>query len=163
MAIPNTGQTKVTIPDLEMLHQTDIRLALVKVSLSTDSDDNDERNDDNNDGAGPRQKRQSRVLDQVVTSRSAIKLVRKQIFSSIHQRVACETWHSRTDELDTNQLPPCPCNIEQMNGDLGRYTKEKPFQFFFSKYFFKKGKARSCYRQSNVGYVYLINNVFKYH
>ena len=152
-AIPNTGQTKVAIPDLEMLHKTDIRLALLKVSLNTDSN-SDGRNDDNSDGAGPRQKRQSRVLDQVKTSRSAIKLVRKQIFSNIDQRLACEAWHSFTDELDTNQLPPCPCNIEQMNSDLDRYTKEKPIQFFLSKHFFKKEKAHSCYRQSNVGYVY---------
>jgi deleted-in-malignant-brain-tumors protein 1 len=66
------------------------------------------------------------------------------------KRVACEVWHNTDSGVNGVRLPPCPCNIDQMNGD-DRYVKEKQSQFVISQLFFKKSKAVSCYRQGALG------------
>ncbi|XP_019860164.1 PREDICTED: deleted in malignant brain tumors 1 protein-like [Amphimedon queenslandica] len=127
--VPNSGETDITIPDLVRAAKNGVSLIRINVKLkSLDF------------------KRGSLLR----TFKSSLKFAVK-LKKSIYQRVACEAWHKSIPGVDANDLPPCPCNLEQMNGDLERYTKESALQFCFSKLFFKKPKAHSCYRQSNVG------------
>lgn len=132
--VPNNGDAVVTVPSFQDIDQTALRLALVKVSLNIE---------------GLQQKTTLGAI-----ARFAIKHVVKKVLTDIAKRVACDIWHRSSRGVNNDRLPPCPCTIEQMNNDLDRYTKERPFQFFISKYFFKKSQASYCYRQTNVGYVY---------
>ena len=136
-AIPNSGQAEVTIPDYQELDQTTVRLAHIKVSLSTQTQSS----------------RQKRILPAVLlggAARWALRYIVKKIIKDAVKRVACEVWHNYDAGVNNARLPPCPCNTEQMGGD-DRYTKEGIIKFSVSKYYFKKKKAESCYRQASVG------------
>ena len=134
-SVPNTGMAEITIPDYEVLDQTSLRLALIKVSLSTTNENE--------------QKLPSSALGKI--SRFKLTFIIKIVVTDIFKRVACGIWQKTDGGVNNNRLPPCPCNLAQMNSDLDRYTKERPYQFHVSKNFFRKTKAASCYRQSNIG------------
>ena len=68
------------------------------------------------------------------------------------KRVACEAWHLTADRVNTQNLPPCPCNRKQAKGD-DRFEKQNLLHLIASKTFFKKKKAWSCYRQSSIRYI----------
>lgn len=138
---PNTGEVPVTVPDFQNIDQNSMRVALMKVSL------NGSRN------GNSRRKRVIPALALGAIGRSALRFLMKKTITDIGKRLLCNAWHSGTRGINRNRLPPCPCNLEQMSID-DRYTKEKPFQFYTSKYFFRKFKATSCYRQTNARYVY---------
>ena len=135
-SVPNTGLAELVTPDYEVLDQTALRYALIKVSLSTT----------NVNGL------QLPTVALGKISRSVSTLVIKIVVTDILKRAVCDIWQNTDGGVNNNRLPPCPCNLEQMESDLDRYTKERPFQFFMSKNFFKKSRATSCYRQTNVGY-----------
>ena len=140
-SVPNTGLAELVTPDYEVLDQTALRLGLIKVSLSTTS---------SNGVALP-----AVALRKI--SRFVLTFVIKKVVTDILKRAVCDIWQNTDGGVNNNRLPPCPCNLEQMNSDLDRYTKERPFQFFLSKYYFKKYQATSCYRQSNVGYATILS------
>lgn len=98
--------------------------------------------------ANTRKKRIIPALALGAIGRFALRFLIKKVITDIRKRIACNVWHLSTRGININRLPPCPCNLEQMSID-DRYTKEKPFQFYTSKYFFKKFKAASCYRETN--------------
>lgn len=128
----------MTVPDYEVLDQTALRLAVIKVSLNANV--NEQQSTFPTD-----------ALRKI--SRFALTFVIKIVVSDILKRAVCDVWQRTDNGVNINVLPPCPCNLEQMSSDLDRYTKEKLFQFNLSKYYFKKIQAASCYRQSNIGYV----------
>ena len=140
-SVPNTGLAELVTPDYEVLDQTALRYALIKVSLSTT----------NVNGL------QLPTVALGKISRFVSTLVIKIVVTDILKRAVCDIWQNTDGGVNNNILPPCPCNLEQMNSDLDRYTKERPFQFFMTKTFFKKSRATSCYRQSNVGYATILS------
>uniref|UniRef100_A0A1X7T7Q6 Uncharacterized protein n=1 Tax=Amphimedon queenslandica TaxID=400682 RepID=A0A1X7T7Q6_AMPQE len=136
--VPNSGLSEVIVPDYEVLDQTALRLSIIKVSLNGTMNEN--------------QQQSAFPTDALIrVSRSGLTFIIKIVVTDIFKRAVCDIWQRTDGGVNINLLPPCPCNLEQMSIDLDRYTKEKPFQFYLSKYYFKKSQATSCYRQSNIG------------
>ena len=146
-SVPNSGLSEVIVPDYEVLDQTALRLSIIKVSLNATTNEN--------------QQQSAFPTDALIrVSRSGLTFIIKIVVTDIFKRAVCDIWQRTDGGVNINLLPPCPCNLEQMSIDLDRYTKEKPFQFYLSKYYFKKSQATSCYRQSNIGYANAIKNIY---
>ena len=151
--IPITDErAEVTIPDFEKLDQTSLRLAQVKVSLSTAT---------LNHNIGKRavpliagiviRSIGRAVLRFVIKKlKEKVKEEAKEIARSAALRLACEAWYKRARGVNNRRLPPCPCKKSQADGD-DRYALENIIQDIWRRKVFKRTKATSCYRQSNVG------------
>ena len=150
--VPNNGSAEVTVPDYEELDQTSVRLAEIKVSLSTATINPVKRALP----ALPIVIAVLKVLGRYI-ARHAIRYIKKKIKEeskeaavSLAKRLACEVWYAHDNGINTNTLPPCPCNTDQMGSD-DRYTKENIIHFLINRKVFQKSKASSCYRQASVG------------
>ena len=138
----------MTIPNFEELDQTSLRLAQIKVSLSTAT---------LNHNIGKRAlpfiagfviRSIGRAVVSIVIEK--IEEEAKEIARSAALRLACEAWYKLDSGVNSRGLPPCPCKKQQADGD-DRYTRENIIQDILRKEVFKRTKATSCYRQSNVG------------
>ena len=137
----------MTIPDFEEIDQTSLRLAQIKVSLSTAT---------LNQNIGKRAIHIFAGLVIRTIGRAVVSFVfdkieeeAKEIARSAAFRFACEVWYQLDSGVNNRQLPPCPCTKLQADRD-DRYTQENFVQDFLTEKVFKRTKARSCYRQSNV-------------
>ena len=142
----------MTIPDFEELDQTSLRLAQIKVSLTTATLDHTVS------------KRALPLIAGIVIHsvgravlRLAIKKIKKKVKEEAKEigrsaalHLACEAWYKLDRGVNNRRLPPCPCKKSQADGD-DRYTRENIIQDLWRRKVFKRTKAASCYRQSNVG------------
>ena len=150
----------MTIPDFEEIDQTSMTLSEIRVSLSTVTSDHN-------------QAVQKRVLPAILLAYRLYRIIRiirrgklglliriagkrkikaeaKEIARSGILRLACELWNKHDRGVNNRRLPPCPCKKSQADGD-DRYTRENIIQDIWRRKVFKRTKAKSCYRQSNVG------------
>ena len=88
-------------------------------------------------------------------ARFAIKNIVKKVNDTVDKvknaarRIACEVWHTLDNGVNTQTLPPCPCNKKQANDD-DRFTQEKSIFQSITSFVKTNHKAESCYRQSSV-------------
>ena len=144
------GRVEVVIPEISKL-EPDITAAQIRLSFSTRNRTEDYR-----------LKRAvplvvagvGRVLLQLAIR--GIKWYAKKLIKDAAKRIACEAWHLAADRVNTQNLPPCPCNQKQAKGD-DRFVQQNLANLIASRIFFKKKKAQSCYRQSSIRYNEMIN------
>ena len=142
----------MTIPDFEELDQTSLRLAQIKVSLSTATLDHNIGKRAVPIVAGIVIRSIGRAVLRLVIKKlkEKVKKEAKEIARSAALRLACEAWYKLDRGVNNRGLPPCPCKKRQADGD-DRYTREDIIQDLWRRKVFKRTKATSCYRQSNVG------------
>ena len=112
------GRVEVVIPEISEL-EPDITAAQIRLSFSI-------RN-------GTEDSRSKQAVPLVVAGvgrvllRLAIRDIKwyaKKLIKDAAKRIACEEWHLAADRVNTQNLPPCPCNQKQAKGDdIGLYSR----------------------------------------
>ena len=154
------GRVEVVIPEISEL-EPDITAAQIRLSFSTRNGTEDSRT-----------KRAVPLIPIAVAAAGRVllryamrgirwyvkKLIRevRKNPSDAAKRVECEKWHLTANRVNTQNLPPCPCNRKQAKMD-DRFEQQNLLHLIASKTFFKKKKAQSCYRQSSIRYNEMIN------
>ena len=153
----NDGKVDVVVQEIPEL-ETDITLAQIRLSFSTRNGTEDSHAKQDVPLFPIAEAAAGRVLLRLAIrgikwfAKKKIKEVRNNHFDA-SKRIACEIWHLAADRVNTQNLPPCPCNHKQAKMD-DRFEQQNLLHLIASKTFFKKKKAQSCYRQSSIRYKY---------
>ena len=159
--IPITNErAEVTIPVFEEIYQTSIIISQISVSLTTVYFDLDQADQGKPTSAILLAYRLYRIIHIIrrgklvllirIAGMTKFKLETREIERSAALRLASEAWYKRDRGVNNRQLPPCPTKKSQADKD-DRYIRETIIQDIWRIKVFKRTKATSCYRQSNVG------------
>ena len=147
----------MTIPVFEEIDQTSITISQISISLSTVILDHDQRKLTPAILQAYRLYRIIRIIRRGklgllirIAGIRWLKSEAKEIARSAALHLASEVWYKRDRGVNNRRLPPCPCKKSQADID-DRYTRENIIQDIWRRNVFKRTKATSCYRQSNVG------------
>ena len=159
--LPNTGIAQVRLPTSPSFpaSQYDVRAAILQLSVNTSTT------------VMPVTKRaahQSKLRRFLQWAKKFTKtriIVSTVIKTSIALRLLCEVWVAATPRFPRRSIPPCPCTTNDAAGD-DRYVEERyenkyanAALGFLRRHVLHKG-SRTCYRQANVRYIYIILYVF---